>query len=164
MAKNTNKRVPVKHLRDGIKSQYQKKDCCQICGTDEDLELHHPHTFSLLFEQWCKDTGNNPKTDEEVLAIRDDFYACYYNELVVDVLTLCNEHHKKLHQIYGVQPALSTAQKQKIWVERMHAKLNDKELIEAPGEAREPITTGRFTQYLDNQLTDTCNRFTQYLP
>lgn len=123
MAKNTGlDRAVLKTMRDGIKTNYVKKECCEICGTTEDLELHHPNTFSLLFDNYCRDEGITVKTTEEAYAMRDGFYQRYWNELVVDVLTLCNTHHKALHKIYGVQPPLSTAEKQKTWVQRLKDK------------------------------------------
>lgn len=132
MAKNTGKsdelkRTVYKYARDGIKSNYVKAECCCICGTSEDLELHHPHTFSLLFDNYCRDEGISVTTADEVMAMRDGFYSKYWNELVVDVLTLCNTHHKALHKIYGVQPPLSTASKQKQWVQRLKEKHGGKD-------------------------------------
>lgn len=132
LAKNTGKpdelkRTVYKYARDGIKSNYVKAECCQICGTSEDLELHHPHTFSLLFDNYCRDEGITVTTAEEVYAMREGFYSRYWDELVVDVLTLCNTHHKALHKIYGVQPPLSTASKQKQWVQRLKEKQGGKD-------------------------------------
>lgn len=125
MAKNTGsgmKRTAIRHIRDGIKTKYQRKDACECCGTTEDLELHHPHTVSLLFNEFCKKRDIAINTDEDALAIREDFYAEYWDELVVDVLTLCNTHHKSLHKVYGKQPPLATAEKQKQWVSRIREK------------------------------------------
>lgn len=127
MAKNTNKRVAVKHCRDGIKANY-KKDCeCAVCGTAEDLELHHYTTFSLLLEQYCKERNISIETDEEVLAMRDQFYEDHWYELVDYTVTLCNTHHKQLHKIYGKQPALSTAKKQEAWVQKFKERLSGKD-------------------------------------
>ncbi|BBL19326.1 hypothetical protein KIT04_157 [Vibrio phage KIT04] len=116
MATNTNKRVATKHIRDGIKSNYSKKDHCEICGTEHDLELHHYHTVSLLLKKYAKENGIPISTDEQVLAMRDDFYKAHWHELVEDTVTLCNGHHVKLHQIYSQEPDLSTASKQRRWV------------------------------------------------
>ncbi len=122
MAKNTNKRVATKHIRDGIKSNYQKKDRCEICGCADDLELHHYTTVSLLLKQYAKENGIPISTDDEVLAMRDDFYKAHWHELVEDTVTLCNKDHVRLHQIYSQEPPLSTAEKQKRWVKAQHAK------------------------------------------
>ncbi|AKY02273.1 hypothetical protein AEO54_325 [Vibrio phage vB_VorS-PVo5] len=116
MAKNTNKRVATKHIRDGIKSNYSKKDYCEICSVEHDLELHHYHTVSLLLKKYAKENGIPISTDEQVLAMRDDFYKAHWHELVEDTVTLCNNHHVKLHQIYSQEPDLSTADKQRRWV------------------------------------------------
>ena len=129
MAKNTGdlKRTVYKYLRDGVKSNYTYGPCCQVCGSTEDLELHHPHSFSLMFDKFCEERGITVTTQEEVFAIRDVFYQEYWEELVVDVLTLCNTHHKALHKVYGNIPPLSTANKQKEWVQRIRDKNEGKE-------------------------------------
>lgn len=124
MARNTNKRVATKHIRDGIKSNYQKKNQCEICGTGDDLELHHYTTVSLLLKQYASENGIPISTDEEVLAMRDDFYKLYWHELVEDTVTLCNKDHTRLHQIYTQEPPLSTAEKQKRWVQAQFNKNN----------------------------------------
>lgn len=116
MATNTNKRVATKHIRDGIKSNYSKKDYCEICSTGHDLELHHYNTVSLLLKKYAKENGIPISTDEQVLAMRDDFYKAHWHELVEDTVTLCNSHHVKLHQIYSQEPDLATAEKQRRWV------------------------------------------------
>ncbi|AJF40909.1 hypothetical protein [Vibrio phage JSF12] len=116
MAANTNKRVATKHIRDGIKSHYRKKDYCEICSTNEDLELHHYHTVSLLLKNYARENSIPISTDEQVLAMRDDFYKKYWHELVEDTVTLCNTHHVLLHKIYTQEPPLHTAEKQRNWV------------------------------------------------
>ena len=128
MAKNTGtgdlKRTVYKYIRDGVKANYTKLAACEVCGCAEDLELHHPHTLSLVFDAYCEERGITVKDAEEVMAMRDDFYQVHWNELVVDVLTLCNTHHKALHKVYGAQPPLSTAAKQRVWVERIRDRLS----------------------------------------
>ena len=129
MAKNTGdmKRTVYKYIRDGVKSNYVYAPTCEICGCSSDLELHHPNTVSLLFDNWVRLKGYNVSTVDEVMAIRDEFYKDHWNELVVDVMTLCNTHHKALHKIYGIQPALSTAEKQRNWAKRLRDKSTGKE-------------------------------------
>lgn len=139
MAKNTGKgddlkRTVYKYVRDGVKSNYTKNPTCEICGCSDDLELHHPHTLSLVFDAYCLERGITVKSVEDVMAMRDEFYNAHWNELVVDVLTLCNTHHKALHKVYGAQPALSTASKQREWVQRIKDRLAGKE--SQPIEAR----------------------------
>lgn len=116
MAANTNKRIPVKHFRDGAKARYPSKVACAICDTAEDLELHHYHGFTNLVEKWQRETGISLKTDEEVLAVRDRFIAEHEYELYTAVVCLCVVHHRNLHKIFGKSPLLSTAQKQERWV------------------------------------------------
>lgn len=123
MAINKNKRVATKHIRDGIKANYSKKDYCEICGTDENLELHHYHTVSLLLKDYAKENGIPISTDQEVLDMRDGFYKKYWHELVEDTVTLCNHHHIKLHKIYSQEPALHTTDKQRKWVSSQAEKI-----------------------------------------
>jgi hypothetical protein len=124
MAANTgNKRVATKHIRDGIKSNYKKKCNCEICDTELDLELHHYTTVSILLKQYARERNIPIRTDEEVLAMRDDFYQEYWTELVDYTVTLCAEHHKLLHKIYGREPSLASASKQETWVKRIRDKL-----------------------------------------
>lgn len=122
MAKNTNRRIPVKWIRDRAKSAYEKKDHCYICGGTSDLELHHTHSITLLLENWIKKTGTDWSTDELVLSQRDEFIENHHREIYECVYTLCNRHHVQLHGVYGKAPLLSTAPKQNLWIERQKAK------------------------------------------
>ncbi len=122
MAKNTNKRLAVKHVRDKAKSAYEKQDSCYICGTSQDLELHHFHSITLLLEAWAKRKGYDITTDEGILAVREEFIAEHRIELYDKVRTLCNPHHVALHKIYGKAPALGSESKQERWVEIQTAK------------------------------------------
>lgn len=117
-----NKRVATKHIRDGIKSNYCKDSECAICGTEKDLELHHYTTVSLLLQKYAGERGIALDTDEEVLAMRDEFYEVHWKELVDDTVTLCSTHHKLLHKIYGKAPLLHTASKQPLWVLKQKEK------------------------------------------
>lgn len=123
MAKNTNKRIPVKWIRDGAKSAYDKKGTCYICGTETDLELHHTHSITLLLEAWVAETGHDVTTDDAVLAVRDEFIQDHHKQIYEDVYTLCNRHHVALHGVYGKAPALATAKKQGEWIEKQKLKL-----------------------------------------
>lgn len=124
MAANTNKRIPIKHIRDGAKARYPAREFCAICDTDENLELHHYTGLTNLLEKWQKETGIPLDTDEQVLAIRDRFIAEHEYELYEAVVVLCAEHHRKLHVVYGKSPALSTAKKQEQWVLKQRDKYN----------------------------------------
>jgi 5-methylcytosine-specific restriction endonuclease McrA len=118
MASNTgaNKRIPVKWIRDGAKAAYIKQPACQICGSTEDLELHHTNSVTLMLEAWVKKTGYSIETDEDVLAIRDEFINTHYSQMYDQVYTLCNTCHVKLHGIFGKAPPLNTATKQSRWI------------------------------------------------
>lgn len=122
MAANTRKRIPVKWIRDKAKAAYIKTDRCYICETRAELELHHLNSITLLFVKWCELCGHCIDTDEDVLAIRDEFIAAHHDELYGQVYTLCNEHHKALHAIYGKSPAFGSAPKQKRWIDIQREK------------------------------------------
>ncbi len=141
MAKNTNKRIPVKWIRDRAKSAYDKKECCYICGTDQDLELHHTHSVTLLLERWIEKTGRDFSSDEAVLANRDEFINHHHKEIYDDVYTLCNRHHVALHGVYGKAPPLSTAVKQGSWIETQKAKT----LL--PQDTKPKAVTGSFSEF-----------------
>lgn len=133
MAKNTNnQRIAVKWVRDKAKAAYQKKTECHVCGTLEDLELHHYASITLLLKAWAIRNNYDISTDEGILEVRDQFIAEHNKELYDDAVTLCNLHHVALHSIYGKAPALNSAEKQKYWIERQKAKYDGGEITTAP--------------------------------
>lgn len=123
MAKNTNKRLAVKHVRDKAKSAYEKQETCYICGINTDLELHHFFSMTLLLERWARSKGYDISTDEGILAVREEFISEHRVELYDKVRTLCNPHHVALHKVYGKAPALGSEAKQERWVEIQKAKV-----------------------------------------
>ena len=125
MAKNTQKRIPVKWIRDRAKGAYEKQSSCFVCGTQQDLELHHTHSVTLLLERWCRDRGLVLDTDELVLEHRDSFIKDHHSELYDLVYTLCNGHHVRLHQVFGRAPPLNSAPRQQRWLEIQRDKAND---------------------------------------
>ena len=124
MAKNTgeNKRIAVKWIRDKAKHAYEKQATCYICGTVEDLELHHVYSITRLLEQWAHRMGYDVSTDQGILAVRDEFIAEHHREIYELVYTLCNKHHVQLHGVYGKKPQFGTETKQSAWIERQKAK------------------------------------------
>lgn len=123
MAKNTgNKRIAVKHVRDRAKSAYEKKDHCAICGTKEDLELHHTHSITLLLNSWAARKGYDISTDEGILGVRDEFIQEHHREIYEEVYTLCNRHHVALHSVYGKTPSPGSEARQGSWIEKQRAK------------------------------------------
>lgn len=110
------RRDPIKYVRDKAKSRYLKDVECYICGSRENLDYHHYNSLTPLFNKWLLANKLNKNTEEDVLAIRDRFIEEYSFEVYTDAVTLCHEHHLQLHSIYGKDPALATAPKQKRWV------------------------------------------------
>ena len=116
------KRLPTKLVRDRVKSRYPRGTECEICGTTENVEFHHYHTFDILFEKWLKKNSLKITCTQDVLDCRDDFIAEHEFELIEDAANLCKKHHQLLHKVYGQKPLLSTGPKQKRWVEKQRDK------------------------------------------
>lgn len=145
MAVNTNKRLAVKHVRDRAKSAYEKQGECHICGSIDELELHHTNSLSLLLDKWAKEKDYDISTDDGVIAVRDEFIAEHRSEIYEEVFTLCNKHHVKLHGIFGKAPPLSTAGKQNRWIEKQKAKFTGQEIIAAEVSVSKP--KGSFSKF-----------------
>lgn len=144
MAKNTgNNRIPVKWVRDRAKAAYDKKDSCYICGTSQDLELHHFNSITLLLENWAARKRYDISTDDGILAVRDEFIQEHKIELYEQVRTFCNKHHVALHQVFGKAPPLNSIQRQERWVEIQKDKIDGKE--PSTKQARPGSFFGAFT-------------------
>lgn len=109
-------RYSVKYIRDKAKARYKKGSYCEICGSTEKLDFHHYHTMTPLYNKWLRTKGYTVRTEEDILAIRDEFIADEEDKLYNQTTTLCHDHHMKLHSVYGKDPTLATAEKQKNWV------------------------------------------------
>lgn len=123
-------RIPIKWVRDKAKAKYEKGTECEICGSVENLDFHHYYTLTPLFERWCKLNKLVMRTDDDVKLVRDEFIEKHHDELYVHAVTLCHEHHMKLHSIYGKDPALATADKQKAWVGKQREKYEARKLAD----------------------------------
>jgi len=119
----TNTRSVIKWIRDLAKSHYAKDTKCEICGVEHELEFHHYNTVSLTVNNYVKQHGISVDTKEDILAMREPFLKEKWREMVQEAVTLCASHHKLLHKLYGKEPALNTAKKQEIWVERQREKV-----------------------------------------
>ena len=112
----TLKRDLVKYVRDKAKSQYKKGTECYICGSTENLDFHHFNGLTELLESWLKEKKIQVKEEDDILNLREQFIAEHRTELYDEAVTLCHEHHLRLHSIYGKRPKLVTAKKQMRWV------------------------------------------------
>ena len=112
----TLKRDLVKYVRDKAKSQYKKGTECHICGSTENLDFHHFNGLTELLESWLKEKKIQVKEEDDILNLREQFIAEHRTELYDEAVTLCHEHHLRLHSIYGKRPKLVTAKKQMRWV------------------------------------------------
>lgn len=115
------KRDVIKYIRDKAKAKYVKLSACYICGSSENLELHHFNTLTYLLEVWLKKNPQNLRSN--VVEWREDFIEEHQAELYDEVITLCSHHHNvKLHGIYGKTPLLHTAKKQARWCLKQREK------------------------------------------
>jgi len=112
-------RDQVKYLRDGIKANYKKTNECYICGQTEKLEYHHYTPLVYLWETWKQKNNITIHDTNDIMTYRYDFYKDHTVELIDDCVTLCKEHHSKLHSIYGVtySGAPYITKKVRRWVE-----------------------------------------------
>ena len=118
----TLKRDLVKYVRDKAKSKYKKETECYICGSTENLDFHHYNGLTELLEWWMKQRNITIETEEEILALREQFIEENEDEVYNQAVTLCHMHHLKLHNIYGKRPKLITAKKQQHWVDIQRQK------------------------------------------
>ena len=119
------KRDKVKYIRDKAKASYEKGTECRICGSKIRLDFHHFHTLAPLLNKWLEEKQQiRPEhyTDEYIVIWREEFIDDNWAELYTETVTLCHDHHLKLHSIYGRNPGLHTAEKQKRWVEIQREK------------------------------------------
>jgi 5-methylcytosine-specific restriction endonuclease McrA len=121
------KRELVKYVRDFIKKDYKLRDCCYICGSTTKLELHHLYSVSELFNKWC--VANNIKsitTEEQILSLRARFAEdCADSLNNSNLFTLCSDHHKRLHNLYGQTYPNFMAAKIKTWLDIQKDKHGD---------------------------------------
>ena len=127
------KQTLIKVIRDKVKSNYIYDSCCAICDSQENLELHHYHTIFYLVKEFVTKGNPTPETKEETLEFREKFINEYYKELVDETVTLCEEHHTKLHKLYGSTPLLHTSSKQRTWIQKQREKIFNPELAKASG-------------------------------
>jgi hypothetical protein len=128
MSGTTLLRDPIKYVRDRAKSRYEKASQCEICEVTESLDFHHYYTMTPLFNQWCKSKGYTVKTVDDILKIRDEFILEEEDKVYNQTVTLCHDHHLRLHSVYGKDPALFTADKQKNWVKIQKEKYETRKL------------------------------------
>ena len=113
----TLKRDLVKYVRDKAKSQYKKGTHCYICGETENLDFHHFYGLTELLETWLKKKRIVITEEDQIISLRPQFIEEHMKELYEDAVTLCHDHHLRLHSIYGKRPKVVTAKKQQRWVD-----------------------------------------------
>ena len=116
------KRDLVKYVRDKAKSKYKKQTSCYICKSSIDLDFHHYYGLTELLETWLKTEKYTIENEQDILALRKSFIDDNWEKVYEYTVTLCHNHHLRLHSIYGKRPKLITAEKQKRWVEKQRQK------------------------------------------
>lgn len=116
------RRDPIKTIRDKARLKYPKSDECEICGSKKDLDFHHYFSLTELFNKWIEKKGYKADSTDNITSYRDEFISEHQYELNEAAVTLCKKHHKMLHDLYGLKPAIHTAEKQKNWVEKKKIK------------------------------------------
>ena len=118
------KRFPIKYIRDFIKKDYKLREECYICGSRENLELHHIMSVSELFNKWCDKNKIHTISDVDTInKLRIQFADDCKDELShTNLFTLCSKHHKLLHSIYGQRYSNYLAPKIKNWLDIQKAK------------------------------------------
>jgi hypothetical protein len=109
----------IKYVRDKAKSRYVKSSSCFVCESSDNLDFHHFYSLTELLNVWMRKNRYNPSTEEEILNIRDAFIESHTRHLYDEAVTLCHNHHVQLHSVYGKNPGLGTAEKQKRWLEKL---------------------------------------------
>lgn len=116
-------RLPVKHVRDGMKSKYKEREPCFICGSTENIELHHIYSVSELWHTWVRANKLNITCDADVLNHRKQFEDDNADKLNNDNLySLCKPHHQRLHQIYGKSYSNYLGNKVREWLHKQRDK------------------------------------------
>ena len=116
------KRDLVKYVRDKAKSQYNKGSECYICGKTDNLDFHNYNGLTELIETWIRKNNIIIEKEQDILEIREQFIGENYEEVYEKTVTLCHQHHLRLHSIYGKRPKLITAEKQARWVDKQRNK------------------------------------------
>ena len=116
------KRDLVKYVRDKAKSQYKKENECYICGDTNNLDFHHFYGLTELLDTWLRKKNITIENEQDILDVREQFITENHEKVYNKTVTLCHQHHLRLHSIYGKRPKLITAEKQERWVELQREK------------------------------------------
>lgn len=100
---------------------------------EDNLELHHLASVTLLLNNWAESNKIDISTDENIIAVRDDFIEQHHTQIYTDVYTLCNKHHVALHSVYGKAPPLNSVDRQRTWIETQKSKrLSGDDMVKTP--------------------------------
>ena len=116
------KRDLVKYVRDKAKSQYKKQNECYICGDTNNLDFHHFYGLTELLDTWLRKKNITIENEQDILDVREQFITENHEKVYNKTVTLCHQHHLRLHSIYGKRPKLITAEKQARWVDKQREK------------------------------------------
>lgn len=114
----------ARKVREKIKKKYlDKKENkeCYIRGTTEDLEVHHLIPIASVVNEWAKQKG---LPDNELLSIIEEELPELFDEN--NLVILCREEHKLLHDIFGRTYPKDKVPKVREWIEKRREKLYKK--------------------------------------
>ena len=128
METNNLKRDPVKYLRDYMKSKYKDKEPCFVCGSTDNIELHHIYSVAELWNVWVTKNSIKVISVEDITKHRVTFEEDNREKLSNDNLySLCKTHHAKLHQIYGKSYSNYMGEKVRLWLQKQKERFGDKQ-------------------------------------
>jgi len=118
----------TKFVRAKAKTQYHKykKDECWVCGSSENLELHHVYPLSDIIHDWLREHNiKNPSNDVELREeLLNDVADKVYNP--TNLITLCKTHHRNVHTLFGQTYGGKMAEKVNKYLTKQKEKFNGK--------------------------------------
>lgn len=118
-------KIFIKFIRAKAKTQYHKakQDECWICGSTKDLELHHNKPLSSIVKEYlAQHKIVEPTNDKE---LREKILNSCSREIYgrENLVTLCRQHHKALHDIFGKSYNIKVSDKVKNYLQRQKERL-----------------------------------------
>jgi len=114
----------ARKVRLKIKSMYVNKKQgkeCYVTGKKDNLEVHHLYPIASIVRDWEKTLTEDLTDDEKLAKIEKELPELFTED---NLIILCKEEHKLLHEIFGRTYARKQIPKVKEWLEKRRLKLN----------------------------------------
>ena len=116
----------VKFIRAKAKTNYHKckKEVCWVCGSNLNLELHHNKPLASIVKEYLKQHNlKNPSNDNY---LREQIIESCSREIygTDNLITLCRQHHKALHNLFGRAYNIKVSEKVKNYLRKQKERLN----------------------------------------